>query len=171
MGYELHLRRHRLETVRSRTQLHAEAVRIIEAEYGDKLELDDIARRLATSRRQLQRAFAEIGGVSFRTHLTRVRMDVAAQLLAGDRRRSVGLVAHRVGYRQPAQFAKAFRARHGISPSEYRARAAQRAGDAPPPLDPAHRARATRLAEGGPAPAFASQAGLALKPRPMLRLS
>ena len=33
-------------------------------------------------------------------------------------------VAHRVGYRQPAQFAKAFRRHHGASPSAYRARSA-----------------------------------------------
>ena len=32
-------------------------------------------------------------------------------------------VAHRVGYRQPAQFAKAFRRHHGVSPSTYRSRA------------------------------------------------
>jgi AraC-like DNA-binding protein len=29
-------------------------------------------------------------------------------------------VAHRVGYRQPAQFAKAFRRRHGLAPSAFR---------------------------------------------------
>jgi AraC-like DNA-binding protein len=29
-------------------------------------------------------------------------------------------VAHRVGYRQPAQFAKAFRRHHGVSPSRFR---------------------------------------------------
>jgi transcriptional regulator GlxA family with amidase domain len=32
-------------------------------------------------------------------------------------------VAARVGYRQPAQFAKAFRSHHGTSPSEYRSNA------------------------------------------------
>jgi AraC-like DNA-binding protein len=31
-------------------------------------------------------------------------------------------VAHRVGYRQPAQFAKAFRRHHGLAPSDFRAR-------------------------------------------------
>ena len=30
-------------------------------------------------------------------------------------------VAHRVGYRQPAQFAKAFRRHRGVAPSDYRA--------------------------------------------------
>ena len=40
-----------------------------------ELSLDDIARRVASSRRQLQRAFAEIGSTTFREHLTEVRMD------------------------------------------------------------------------------------------------
>ena len=34
---------------------------IVEAEYASDLSLDDIARRVASSRRQLQRAYAEIG--------------------------------------------------------------------------------------------------------------
>jgi AraC-like DNA-binding protein len=29
-------------------------------------------------------------------------------------------VAQRVGYRQPAQFAKAFRRHHGVAPSDFR---------------------------------------------------
>jgi len=49
-----------------------------------------------------------------------VRMDRAAELLE---RRSVTVreVAHRVGYRQPAQFAKAFRREKGLAPSDFRA--------------------------------------------------
>jgi AraC-like DNA-binding protein len=47
-------------------------------------------------------------------------MDKAAELLAA-RSLTVREVAHRVGYRQPAQFAKAFRRRHGVAPSDYRA--------------------------------------------------
>src|SRR5829696_9959413 len=106
-------------TVRHRTQLYSEALRIVEAEYASDLELDDIARRVASSRRQLQRAYAEIGGTTFREHLTRVRMERAAELLA---RRSLTVreVARRVGYRQPAQFAKAFRRYQGLAPSAFR---------------------------------------------------
>ena len=76
------------------------------------LSLDDIARRVASSRRQLQRAYAEIGGTTFREHLTEVRMDRAADC-SPSRDLTVREVAQRVGYRQPAQFAKAFRRRHG----------------------------------------------------------
>ncbi len=106
-------------TVRHRTSLFRDAVEIVESEYGSDLSLDEIARRVASSRRQLQRSYAEIGDTTFREHLTAVRMDRAAELLA-TRGLTVREVAARVGYRQPAQFAKAFRRRHGVPPSGYR---------------------------------------------------
>ena len=107
-------------TVQLRSSLYEDAVAIVDREYASDLALDDIARRVASSRRQLQRAYAEIGNTTFRDHLTAVRMERAAELLA---RRSVTVreVAHRVGYRQPAQFAKAFRRHHGVAPSDFRA--------------------------------------------------
>jgi transcriptional regulator GlxA family with amidase domain len=106
-------------TVSQRTSLFREAVAIVAAEYGRDLSLDDIARRLASSRRQLQRSYTEIGDTTFRAHLTAVRMQRAAQLLV-PRGLTIGEVARLVGYRQPAQFAKAFRRHHGHLPSAYR---------------------------------------------------
>lgn len=106
-------------TVHRRRALFREAAAIIEAEYPAKLALDDVARRVATSRRQLQRAFAEAGETSFRTYLHHVRMDRAAALLRKGSA-SVNEVAGAVGYRQPAQFAKAFRRYHGTLPSSFR---------------------------------------------------
>jgi len=113
-------------TVRHRSALYDDATRIVEDEYGSDLSLDDIARRVASSRRQLQRAYSEIGHTTFRDHLTSIRMERAAALL-DSRALSVRDVAHRVGYRQPAQFAKAFRRHHGIAPSDFRARHRARA--------------------------------------------
>ena len=106
-------------TVKHRTSLFGDAVAIVESEFAHELSLDDIARRVASSRRQLQRAYHEIGHTTFREHLTGVRMERAADLLA-TRSLTVREVAHRVGYRQPAQFAKAFRRHHGDAPSAYR---------------------------------------------------
>jgi AraC family transcriptional regulator, regulatory protein of adaptative response / methylphosphotriester-DNA alkyltransferase methyltransferase len=106
-------------TVRHRTSLFEDAVSIVEQEYASDLSLDDIARRVASSRRQLQRAYSEIGDTTFREHLTAIRMERAAQLLQS-RSLTVREVAHRVGYRQPAQFAKAFRRHHGTAPSDFR---------------------------------------------------
>jgi transcriptional regulator GlxA family with amidase domain len=111
----------RSSTLTLRTSLYDDAVAIVEREFADDLSLDAIARRVASSRRQLQRAYSEIGGTTFRDHLTAVRMDRAAELL-GAPSLTVREVAHRVGYRQPAQFAKAFRRRHGVAPSAYRTR-------------------------------------------------
>jgi AraC family transcriptional regulator of adaptative response / methylphosphotriester-DNA alkyltransferase methyltransferase len=120
----------RPSTIRLRASLLEEANAIVERDFASDLSLDDIARRVASSRRQLQRAYAEIGNTTFREHLTRVRMDRAAELLAS-RMFTVREVAHRVGYRQPAQFAKAFRRQRGVSPSDFRASG----GSAGAPLD------------------------------------
>ena len=120
--------------IRLRTSRFEEATDIVDQEYGSDLSLDGIARRVASSRRQLQRAYAEIGQTTFRDHLTRVRMEKAAELLSG-RGMTVREVAHRVGYRQPAQFAKAFRRHLGVAPSDYRAGSARSNGRFVRPLD------------------------------------
>ena len=109
----------RTGTVLRRRALFEEAVEIIEREYASDLELDAVARRLATSRRQLQRAFAEAGQTSFRTFLAEVRMRRALEMLR-EGSLPVREVAGRVGYRQAAQFAKTFRRHHGRPPSSFR---------------------------------------------------
>jgi AraC family transcriptional regulator, regulatory protein of adaptative response / methylphosphotriester-DNA alkyltransferase methyltransferase len=92
---------------------------VIQEEYSDEnLSLGSVARSIATSRRQLQRVFGE-RRTSFRAELQRVRMTRAAELLR-DGRTPVSAVARSVGYRQPAQFSKAFRRHHGRPPSEIR---------------------------------------------------
>ena len=110
----------RQSTLQRRRALFREAIAAIERDYGDQgLSLDSVARSIATSRRQLQRVFAE-HRTSFRNELQRVRMTRAAELLR-DPSLPVSAVARAVGYRQPAQFSKAFRRHHGQPPSELRA--------------------------------------------------
>ena len=108
----------RQSTIERRRQLFEEAAELIQRDYGTRLALDDVARRVASSRRQLQRAFAEAGETSFRSYLQRVRMARARELLK-EGSLPVHGVASSVGYRQPAQFAKAFRRHHGKPPSAY----------------------------------------------------
>jgi AraC family transcriptional regulator of adaptative response / methylphosphotriester-DNA alkyltransferase methyltransferase len=105
----------RPETADRRRTLFLEAAALVHEEYQRKLTLHSVARRIATSPRQLQRAFAEAGGTSFSEYLTEVRMERATELLRSGR--PVHEVAHSVGYRQPGQFAKTFRRRQGSSPS------------------------------------------------------
>jgi len=122
-------------TNEQRRTLVDEALRIIDAEYATELRLDDVAHRIATSRRQLQRSFREIDGGGFRDALTRRRMIEAGRMLENGARR-IRDVAAAVGYSQPAQFAKAFRAYHGHTPRAHRARAAEDSGAH---IGPAHR--------------------------------
>lgn len=109
----------RMTTLERRRALFEEAVAIIEAEYEQALDLDDVAYRVATSRRQLQRAFAECGDTTFRTYLGEVRMRRARELLI-EGAAPVAEVGRSVGYSRPAQFSKAFRRTFGAPPSRLR---------------------------------------------------
>ena len=110
----------RQSTVYRRSELYQDALRVIEDEYAnEELSLSLVAHEIATSRRQLQRSFAEAGNTSFRRELQRIRMERAALLLRTGSM-PVARVACAVGYRQPAQFAKAFRRHHGRPPSAFR---------------------------------------------------
>jgi AraC-like DNA-binding protein len=116
----------RQATRHRRRALLDEALAVIARDYGhEDLSLDAVARTIATSRRQLQRVFGE-SGTSFRAELGRVRMARAAELLRHGTA-PVSEVARAVGYRQPAQFSKAFRRHHGCAPSELRGLAARAA--------------------------------------------
>lgn len=106
------------ETRDRRRALYEDARRVLQARMGQDVSVEQVAREVATSRRQLQRAFAQ-AGTTFQDELLKLRVERAQQLLARDER--VSRVAHAVGYRQPSQFAKAFRRATGKSPAEYRA--------------------------------------------------
>ena len=115
----------RAATASRRNTLLAEATLAIEAHHGDPdLRLDQVARRIATSSRQLQRVFDELAGTHFRGELNAVRMQHAAELLVTTDLR-IGEIAARVGHRQAAQFARAFSRHHGRSPTAFRRAAAQ----------------------------------------------
>src|SRR5918993_301719 len=115
----------RATTVQRRRALFQEAREVLARRFGDPdLALATVAHEIATSRRQLQRAFAEAGGTSFSRELQRIRMARAAQLLL-DGSLPVQDVAATVGYRQAAQFAQGFRRHHGGPPSSFRRGASQ----------------------------------------------
>jgi AraC family transcriptional regulator of adaptative response / methylphosphotriester-DNA alkyltransferase methyltransferase len=106
----------------ARRAIFDDAVAIVEREYARDLNPEQVARRVATSRRQLQRVFAEIGGTTFREYLTRVRLERAAHLLREDRR-PVPQIARAVGFRSASAFSVAFRRHHGVPPGAIRGRA------------------------------------------------
>jgi AraC family transcriptional regulator, regulatory protein of adaptative response / methylphosphotriester-DNA alkyltransferase methyltransferase len=110
----------RQSTRHRRRTLFEEALTAIGRDFADdELSLSSVAHSIATSRRQLQRVFGD-QGTSFRQELQRVRMTRAAELLSREEL-PVAAVARAVGYRQAAQFSKAFRRHHGHPPSAVRA--------------------------------------------------
>jgi AraC family transcriptional regulator of adaptative response / methylphosphotriester-DNA alkyltransferase methyltransferase len=112
--------RQRDTTPARRGALLAEATLVMDARHPEPtLGLDDVAHEIATSSRQLQRVFSELAGSAFRDELAAMRMQHGAELLLTTEL-PVAEVARRVGYRQAAQFAKAFRRHHGVSPSGLR---------------------------------------------------
>jgi transcriptional regulator GlxA family with amidase domain len=109
----------RPDTLIRRQDIYRDAIAVIARDYANDLHVDGVARTIGTSRRQLQRVFDQVGGVSFRRLLTEVRMRNARRMLL-DTNEPVNLIARRVGYSQPAQFAKTFRRYFGDVPSTYR---------------------------------------------------
>ena len=118
-------------TARRRAELFADAMVVLQARYADcDLRLEDVARQVATSARQLQRVFVEVAHSTFRDELTGVRMRAAERLLA-ETALPIKAIALRVGYRHAAHFAKAFRRHHALAPTAFR-RATASAADALP---------------------------------------
>ena len=113
----------RPRTHESRRRLYLMARVVIARHYRQPLTLARVARALASSPRQIQRAFEQFGGSSFSEQLMERRLSVAADVLLEQRSIPVADVARLVGYRQGSHFARAFRRRYGVSPAEFRARA------------------------------------------------
>ena len=79
-----------------------------------------VARAVASSPRQVQRAYEQFGKESFHEDLLARRMSAAAQLLIEQPSIPVADVARLVGYTQASYFARVFRRRYGLSPAAFR---------------------------------------------------
>ncbi len=124
-------------TVAARQRLYLLARVLVARHYRRELTLAVLARTLASSPRQLQRAYAQFGDCSFSEDLLARRMSAAAQLLIEQRSIPIADVARLVGYSQAPHFARAFRRRYGSSPARFRELAASRpASSAPGALCP-----------------------------------
>ena len=100
-----------------RRAIFEEAVAEIEQRYV-QVSLVELAQAIFTSKRQLQRAFAE-AGTSFQTTLHTIRMERSAELLVASSL-SVCEISHLVGYRSSPRFAKAFRRHYQLTPRQLR---------------------------------------------------
>lgn len=95
---------------------------VMQSQFRDqKLDPEFIARELALSKRQVHRVLAE-EGTSFGRLLNEIRIAEAEALLGmfDKRARSIGEIAWEVGYSDQGHFARVFRSKHGLTPSEFR---------------------------------------------------
>lgn len=108
------------ETIESRRRLLERVRALIASDYRRELTLAMAARTLASSPRQIQRAYEQAGETSFREDLRTRRLQVGAELLAGQAGLRVEDVSRLAGYSHVAHFARAFRGRYGRSPGAFR---------------------------------------------------
>ncbi len=99
-------------------------LRCIEANYGERLTLADIAAAASVSPREATRCFRRRLGTTPVEYLLDYRVDRAAELLRGGER-SVTEIALGCGFATSSYFGKVFRQRMGASPLAYRKGRAQ----------------------------------------------
>jgi AraC-like DNA-binding protein len=85
--------------------------------------LELLAKESGLSRATFARRFVQLVGEAPHGYLTRWRMGMAVQLLAGGELR-LAEIAQRVGYRSEFSFARAFKRVYGTAPGRYRAASA-----------------------------------------------
>jgi transcriptional regulator GlxA family with amidase domain len=84
-----------------------------------EFSLNDLAREMYISTRQIQRIFLKNGSKGFRHELHLARMRAASYYLKNSND-PVNIIANRVGFLGPMHFAKAFRRHANMSPTEWR---------------------------------------------------
>ncbi|ESR23459.1 GlxA family transcriptional regulator [Lutibaculum baratangense] len=97
----------------------AKAMRLMEEALADPLPVAGIAERLGTSRRTLETLFASVVGMSPGEFYLGARLNAGRRLVV-ETRQSITAIAERVGFGSASAFARAFRQRFGLSPTEAR---------------------------------------------------
>lgn len=90
----------------------------LEENYKDA-SLEEAAVLVNLSSSYLSRVFKEKSGMGFSDYLTKVRMEKACGLLNDIRYKSYD-IAYYIGYDNPKNFSRAFKAYYGKTPMEYR---------------------------------------------------
>lgn len=109
----------------SRSAVVGAAVRYIQASYFEDLSLDTVSREVGVSSGYLSRLFKQVTGGTFKSYITRIRMQEAKRLLS-ETGIKVYEIAEKVGYNDQHYFSEVFRKESGLSPLEYRNRAVGR---------------------------------------------
>ncbi len=97
----------------------AEAIRLMDKNLQEPIDLDEIASRLSVSRRQVERLFVNHLGISPHKYYVRLRLERARQLLVGTGMPIVE-IAIASGFISASHFSKCFRQVFNTTPKEVR---------------------------------------------------
>lgn len=93
-------------------------VDFMRAHLHEPIEIADIARHARVSPSQLKRDFVGLFGVAPQRYFTKIRLEAALAMLAGDA--PIAAIAQACGYADQSAFTRRFRLALGMSPGEYR---------------------------------------------------
>jgi two-component system response regulator YesN len=102
--------------------------------YHENINLNYVADLFFVTPPYLSRRFKEKTGITFGEYLEDIRMDKAQEYLINTEA-PIADISERVGYQDPAYFAKVFKQKYHISPSEYRHKHTHRGGGGSSPIE------------------------------------
>ncbi len=121
------------QRVRARNPTIGKALLLLQDRPGEAWSVATLAEAVAMSTSTFARTFTVLVGEPPMVHLTRLRMERAAQAL-GATDVALGELAHQLGYRSDAAFARAFHRFHGRWPGAFRQEARVRRAPRRPKL-------------------------------------
>ena len=95
------------------------AQKYIENNFNEKIQVDELAKKFALSRRSLERRFKKATHNTITTYIQRVKVEAAKRSLEGSRE-NVNQVMYGIGYSDEKSFRSTFKKITGISPIQYR---------------------------------------------------
>ena len=105
-----------------------EIIEYVEDHYREALSMRSLAARFCISREHLARVFRDYMGTTFKTHLTRVRMYMAYELLVNTDLTLIQISLDS-GFSDSRAFISSFKRLYGVTPSRYRKIYRQSAAD------------------------------------------
>jgi YesN/AraC family two-component response regulator len=97
----------------------SKAMDYIEANYMNKIELDDIAAQVYVTRNYLSSLFKKHTGVTVVEYITEVRLSKAKEYLKIPGY-SMSEIAKKIGMKSARYFSSSFKEKYGLTPTEYR---------------------------------------------------
>jgi len=103
------------------------AQEFIEAHFGDRITVEELARKLAVGKRSLERRFKKATSNTVNEYIQRVKIEAAKKALESGVK-NVSEVMYETGYSDNKAFRNVFRKITGLSPVEYRNKFREGAG-------------------------------------------